>query len=324
MNREQLTVVLADLGLMSGKLKVSGNNISIQCPLAKWRHKSGTDGHPSMNILTTDGTSIVHCFGCNFKGPLSWLVYELWRLTGDDKYYGIAKLVEEQDKETYSWGDYDSYTQEPKEPVAVCSDDHEEQVLIWRKIHHKYMDIRKLGPITCLVWEIGFDYGRHALTLPVRSRKGNLLGVVGRLTDADFKYYNYWGFKRGQAVLGANLVRHDTTCIVVEGALDAPRVWQYLYTHSLLSDFSVVATMGSQVTMNQVDRISELADRFILLFDNDDAGRIAQAGVHRLLKRRACVLSVEWPQEAPKDPDEVVSSDSFDLQTLLSNAKFYF
>jgi len=328
MNAAGILQVADALGLSAerGDIRITRKDVNIRCPLAPWRHKSKTDAHPSMGIkICDDSSSVVHCFGCHFKGSIPYLLDTLSYYSGVN-YTELADRIERDEIFAYDWDrDYDSRRVSEKPPAGPAPE-WEEAMSSWRRPSVPYLVSRGFDPITHITWEFGFDPYRRATTLPVRTPDRRLAGAVGRLVDDSAtswgKYYNYWNFSRRHWVLGLQHIIPSTTVIVVEGALDAPKLWQWLFYNNLLSDYGVLSTLGSEVNMTQASKIVSVADRVLLMMDCDDAGRAGTELLTNYLRDQVCLLGVDYPPECEGlDPDKLVDNHPGAIRRLLDDAK---
>lgn len=64
------------------KINARGDWIYSSCPLARWKHKTGVDKHPSFSVaVDNDSISGARCHACNFKGSLLELLWAIQRLS---------------------------------------------------------------------------------------------------------------------------------------------------------------------------------------------------------------------------------------------------
>lgn len=320
MNRQQLLEVLNRLEV--GKIRESGQNLMFLCPLAKQRHHNGVDHDPSMGISFGDGVvSLVNCFGCGFKGPVSRLIEEISFTAPPFMYSDLINLV--LDQEAYAAIDqidtlpgYEQYEDFPTPTI------YEESILNpYAGSVPRYTLDRGITLSTSVVWGLGHDKQQRRLVFPVRNRIGGLVGLVGRSYDehTSMRYLNYWMFKRGFFLFGEHLIR-SKRLILVEGIIDAVKTWQSLRELDLLDDYSVVALFGAQFTQPQIKKIIDYADDVILMLDNDRAGI---AGTDRLLREIAPLLvafRAVYPPDV-KDPDGLSPEQ---LHHMLDNARFFY
>lgn len=121
-------------------------------------------------------------------------------------------------------------------------------------------------------FQLGFDTINNAAVIPVRDEYGVLRGTILRYMNHDDgpKYKNPRGFERRRSFFGAWLVgEHDDTAVLVEGPVDAMRVWQ--------AGHCGLALYGTRFTDEQRRLLSRLGIKHVVLFlDNDRAGKIAR------------------------------------------------
>ncbi|WP_414499854.1 DNA primase [Zymobacter sp. IVIA_12111.31 C1] len=121
-----------------------------------------------------------------------------------------------------------------------------------------------------------YDRFRHRVMFPIRDWKGRVLGFGGRvLGDAKPKYLNSPEtpvFHKGRELYGLYEAREQKercdSLIVVEGYMDVVALAQHGITNA-------VATLGTAVTEDHLQRMYRLVDEVVFCFDGDDAGRRA-------------------------------------------------
>ena len=126
-----------------------------------------------------------------------------------------------------------------------------------------------------------YDRFRHRVMFPIRDWKGRVLGFGGRvLGDEKPKYLNSPEtpvFHKGRELYGLYEARehkareHKERCdslIVVEGYMDVVALAQHGITNA-------VATLGTSVTEDHLQRMYRLVDEVVFCFDGDSAGRRA-------------------------------------------------
>jgi len=168
---------------------------------------------------------------------------------------------------------------------------------------HPYLISRGVLPDTAKRWEAGYDESQHRVVFPVRTKLGALVGCVGRATSKAIwpPYLNYWNFDKGRFLFGHQLVKPQTVLIVVEGVFDAVMTWQRL--GDMRRQFSVVATMGAEITDYQVDLLIDAGQALVVGLDNDAPGVKGKGKLIDRARRRFPVYQVRYPQEDAKDPD---------------------
>ena len=121
-----------------------------------------------------------------------------------------------------------------------------------------------------------YDRFRERVMFPIRDWKGRVLGFGGRvLGDAKPKYLNSPEtpiFHKGRELYGLYEAREHSarldSLLVVEGYMDVVALAQHGITHA-------VATLGTSVTEDHLQRMYRLVDEVVFCFDGDDAGRRA-------------------------------------------------
>lgn len=162
---------------------------------------------------------------------------------------------------------------------------------------HPYW-VERFDEPTARRFRLGYDSDADAVTYPLRSPSGEVLGVVRRpLGQSDGPKYLY---PRGIDIsrLLFNYTPDARRCVVlVEGALDAVAL--------SLVGVHAFAVYGSRLSRDQVRLIDRLdPEQVYTCFDADDAGGLAHVAAERAFKHRA-VGRLRWPPSWGKDIDEV-------------------
>lgn len=121
-----------------------------------------------------------------------------------------------------------------------------------------------------------YDRFRQRLMFPIRDLRGRVLGFGGRvLGDDQPKYLNSPEtsvFHKGRELYGLyearQHLRGDTPALVVEGYLDVVALAQFGIRN-------VVATLGTAITENHLQKLFKHSSDLIFCFDGDAAGRRA-------------------------------------------------
>lgn len=161
-----------------------------------------------------------------------------------------------------------------------------------------------------------YDRFRGRLIIPIQDRKGRVVAFGGRALapDAQPKYLNSPEtelFHKGEMVFNGHRAReaaHRTgSAIVVEGYLDAITVFQ-------AGIKSVVATLGTAFTEEQIAALWRLAPEPIICFDGDNAGRsAAYRALDRILPALKTGFSFRFAfLPAGQDPDELIKAHGAD------------
>src|SRR5215813_2976501 len=157
---------------------------------------------------------------------------------------------------------------------------------------------------------VPYDRFRDRVMIPIHDQRGRVIAFGGRVLNNDVqpKYLNSPEtsvFHKGSNVFNFHRARQpahdDGSIVVVEGYMDAIAIYQGGVR-------SVVASMGTSFTEDQVTALWRLASEPIVCFDSDRAGLTA---AHRSIDKILPLLKVgrsfrfAFLPEA-KDPDELI------------------
>lgn len=151
-----------------------------------------------------------------------------------------------------------------------------------------------------------FDLFRDRLMFPIHSPTGEVLAFGGRIIEqGEPKYLNSPEtpvFHKGSVLYGlaqtAKHIRSEDLVLVVEGYMDLVSLFQ-------AGIKNVVATMGTALTPDHAKLIKRLTNNVVVLFDGDDAGKMAAERSLPILLSQGLFPRGITLTEA-KDPDEFV------------------
>ena len=163
---------------------------------------------------------------------------------------------------------------------------------------------------------IPYDRFRDRVIIPIHDQRGRVVAFGGRVLSQDVqpKYLNSPEttlFHKGSVVFNFHRARQpahdDGSVVVVEGYLDAISIYQAGLK-------SVVASMGTALTEEQIQTLWRLSSEPIVCFDADRAGVSA---AHRSVDRILPMLQVGRTFrfafiQSGKDPDELIQSKGLD------------
>lgn len=156
-----------------------------------------------------------------------------------------------------------------------------------------------------------YDRFRGRLMFPLRNHRGQVVGVSGRVLEADVKEAKYINspetalYHKSKMLFGLSElfqeIRKKREVIVVEGEFDVISSAQAHVNW-------VVAVKGSALTTDQVKLLERVADRVLLCLDTDSAGVEATKRAIQVLKDSRLELRILTVPEG-KDPDELARKD---------------
>lgn len=154
-----------------------------------------------------------------------------------------------------------------------------------------------------------YDRFRDRIIFPIRDQRGRAIGFGGRVLDDSLpKYLNSPEtpiFHKGQELYGLYQARHKLKELeriyIVEGYMDVLALAQYNIRN-------VVASLGTAVTENHLERLYRICSQIIFCFDGDSAGQKAAWRAMEialpLLKEGRQIYFMFMPDE--EDPDTYV------------------
>ncbi len=217
----------------------------------------------------------------------------------------------------------------------------------WQELGHHLLskgyqpeDVRDAGLIIEKEDGSWYDRFRQRLMIPIRDRRGLVIGFGGRILDeGEPKYLNSPQtplFDKGRTLFGIDLakgaMRAENTAVVVEGYMDVIQAHQHGLTN-------VVASMGTALTEAQIKLLKRFAARIVLALDADAAGQKAtqrgldlsrQITLHEVVKIGPVLTEKQYSGEADvriavlpagQDPDQVIREDPASWQQMLEAAR---
>lgn len=254
------------------------------CPLPE--HNDST---PSFAIECDEG--LWRCYGCKAKGNLNQLCSRLFGLTAKQAEKQFGELLN-RNKEWPSMPPDPIEHRRKREELIILP---EAVLLPYSGLCPRYMvDTRGFPKKFLREMGIGYDADVSRVVFPIRTVKGELVGLTRRATlPGDHPKYKHTRFSKGSHwYLGEWLPKVDydkEAVIVVEGHIDALQL-MYLtrgkgfgksrVSHQLASlgapIGAAVAQMGSSMTDDQARLIRRYTKKVILAYDHDDAGDKAE------------------------------------------------
>ena len=190
---------------------------------------------------------------------------------------------------------------------------------------YQFLNKKKIAPEDMvslgLVNQSGLTYHDvfvNRIIFPIHDASGHVVGFTGRVYDGDYtpKYLNSKEtsiFRKGNILFNyhraRDAIRTQKKVIMVEGNMDAIR----MYVSGLQN---TIALMGTSLTTEQVVLLQKLRVPVLLMFDNDEAGKIATMKNGQILIDAGITVEVVRLHGA-KDPDEYILSNG--IQAMKDN-----
>lgn len=327
------------------KLIHKGDNHHGLCPF----HQEST---PSFTV--SEGKKFYHCFGCGKHGNVIDFLMAHNQLSFPDAVKHIA--AECQMEVIYSSQKQDQrlpffeltsaalrHYSEQLKASTLCCQYLEKRGLTAESIQHFGLGYapdqwcflsesasmerrKKLLEIGMVMSKNGkhYDRFRHRLMFPLRNASGQVLGFSGRsMDDSQPKYLNSPEsllFKKRFVLYGEHeskkgIIKNQQV-IVVEGFMDVIQLHQHGFEHA-------VASSGTALTSQQIDKILHLSNHCVICFDGDTAGKqAAEKALHLFMSKLNDQVTLRFILLPDKhDPDSYLRTEgSAAFQKLLDQA----
>lgn len=334
------------------KLKQSGRNFKAICPF----HQDRT---PS--FVVSPEKQIYHCFGCGAGGNVFNFLMEIEKISFVEAVREVAKRygIKIPDFSKTSYSDeslgyrinamvarlYRKLILATKEGEGarqylrqrMVDEKTEENFLLGyapsegncvvEEAKLKKIDLRKLANLGLVIEREGTyrDVFKARLIFPIASPSGRVVGFGGRVLDqSEPKYLNSPEtslFKKSETLYGIYSAKKHIgslgEAVLVEGYMDVIA----LHSHGFPN---AVGSLGTAFTLGQARQIRRYCEQVTIVYDGDQAGRIAslracQPALEAGLKVRVACL----PQGS--DPDSFVRQNGHDaLAEILTKDAYHY
>lgn len=254
-----IATLLTNLGV---EVKRAGEReISAKCPV-HLRTTGREDNSPSWSMNAETGLWI--CYSCNARGTLPQLVGEL---TGEaDSIKAVQTLLLQSGIERLTLPDRVE-TEPPVDWVSYYQ---------FSDVPSRILNKRMISPEMAKHYGIRYDRGSSAIVVPIVSRFGELMGWQEKGTS--WVRNRPTGVNKSRTLFGIERFT-SKTAVLVESPLDVARF------ASSIEGPQALATFGAYVSKEQARLIADVADKLIIAFDNDKAGKEGAINLLKYLPR---------------------------------------
>jgi len=267
------------------------------------------DNHrtPAGEISKERGTFF--CFSCQVSKSLVEFVMFVTHKT----YFESIRFIDSMATESDIVGAIDKALY--KEPEWKAYD----EVLV-RRLHSqalespramRYYEGRRLSENSVNKFLLGYSSNQDMVIVPMHNPDGSvLLGFVARSVEGK-EFKNTPGLPKSRILFNLHRARKHDTVYVVESSFDAIRLDQ--------NGIPAVATLGANVSRNQIELLTKYFNNAIVVGDNDDAGKGMQQKILDRLGSRATLINI--PSRF-KDIGDMTDDDIQKLNEKLSDPLF--
>lgn len=230
------------------------NEVNIFCPFHKNLHS------PAFYINMKTG--LWQCFNpsCGKKGNFRHLYKQVTgKPFGKDIKLDHVALQNNIDREL-------NYEEAQKEQLNISDIEidysNEDDLVKLLTLHERGLEYNILEH-----FEVGYSAAKDRVVIPVRDAQYKAVGFIGRAikSEQEPRYLYNKGFKRADVLFNIQNAKQYSSCIIVEGSIDAMFIHQAGFPN-------VVATLGSKVSDYQYKLMKRYFDSIIVFSDNDEAG----------------------------------------------------
>lgn len=258
---------------------------------------------PAAEISKNYGTFF--CFACHESRSLTEFVMHVTKKT----YFESVRLIESLKDGDNIVDIVDNILD--KEPEFNPFDE-----LMIKRLHQAvlnprptwYFESRRINTDSMTKFSLGYSEKQDMVTVPIHSPDGSMfIGFVARSIEGkDFK--NTPGLPKSKILFNLHRAKKFNTVYVVESTFDAIRLDQ--------NNVPAVATLGSNVSRNQIELLKKYFNDIVVIADNDDAGKSMQNNILDKVGKRATLISI--PQRF-KDVGDMKDSDIQELITRIND-----
>ena len=279
--------------LNNGKLsniQYKGDEVSITCPF----HKDGKENKPSCFIYVGDDEKIpwgtFHCFTCGEKGSLVKFIASAFDRS---EYYAkewlkknfTEKVLEYKRLDIADEIDLRKSGDVALEEMRKIADEY---ILSTLQSWHPYMEQRHISKEIANKFEVKYSPEKECLVFPIRDKNGYIISATTR----SIKNKNFHLDKNTEKtiyLLNECLKEKCNQVVVCEGQIDALVSWSY--------GVPAIALFGAGTTEKQIEELNKTDIlHYILMYDNDSAGRKGANRFKKLIKKSVFVTDIIMPK----------------------------
>lgn len=175
----------------------------------------------------------------------------------------------------------------------------------------RYYEGRRISENSVNKFLLGYSDNQDMVIIPMHNTDGSVLvGFVARSVEGkDFK--NTPNLPKSRILFNLHRVKKYDAVYVVESSFDAIRLDQ--------NGIPAVATLGANVSKNQIELLTKNFNNVIVIGDNDDAGKGMKEKILDRLGSRATLITI--PSRF-KDIGDMTDEDIQKLNTKISDPLF--
>jgi hypothetical protein len=307
--------VLEHLGVETDRF--AGDEVWALCPMHLER-TGKKDGKASWSINQETGEH--HCFSCGYSGGLRGLISD----TADVESGKVGRWMAQHgvsDLEVKDWEDIQRRDRARRKEEAPVTEAH---LFMFEDPPAWALRSRRLSRDEASAHEIGWQDKTESWMIPIRARKGALLGYQLKAEEKGGDVRNRPPtMVKSTTLFGIRQFEPGNVAVLLESPLDVVRLAtvsaEQSMRYSVLSHVQGLAAFGSNVSTEQMDLLMSVTEHVILALDWDASGRPAMDKLVNAYKRRLRVTVLNYGEVRGKDIGERKVTDA-DIERGVASA----
>lgn len=338
-----------------GARKVTNNGTKVRssCPLARWRHSTGKDNHPSFAVFVSDNdVSMCTCLsaGCGFKGDLAALTVEFIERGGKLEAYW-AETVSNNKPDPYQYpdkkiaklnanmgiysrpdhslpgyveggievGDFIDLIDNIKNREHHAHYVSEMQSMLDDESTLYLRERRCLSVESIARWRLGFHPGARRIAIPQYDRNNKLINIGGRHLPSIFDdpFWDPIPWMHAKGFEKEHYLFGENFLTSFDGKITGVLV-EGMFDAIYLDGKGIkncVAMLGAHLGRYQIMKMLRWFDKLVIVPDGDPAGYKAADQVSAIFNGKIEVIVYPTPLE--KDPDNLNDNEIEEVRLLL-------
>lgn len=269
---------------------------------------------PSFEINYYSGLFLCFNPSCDERGTLNDLIV---KLTGKNEFQALRFIYKAIGEKNMDIEKELQHLMEDEKPLPSFPSEKIVEMCRARQGHQRaweYLRSRGIDLITQNEFQMGYSEKQDMVVVPLRMPDGQCVGIIGRAIDGkDFK--NSKNLPRNKTLFNLhNAKKYGGRIIVCESSFDAIRIHQSGFPN-------VVATLGGNISKENIQNLNKYASSIIIMTDADDAGRkLGQDIANRLPNKEILWGSYEYGMIYPHGAKDAGDMTDEEIRQCINNA----
>jgi DNA primase len=171
----------------------------------------------------------------------------------------------------------------------------------------QYYQSRNITLDSMKKFQLGYSEKQDMVSIPVHNDEGLCIGFVARSIEGK-EFKNTPGLPKSKILFNLNRVKSETKVYVLESSFDVIRLDQL--------GMPAVATLGANVSTEQINLLKKYFNDIIIITDNDDAGNTMYEKIQSKLSSRVSRIKLS---DKYKDIGDMSDEDILKIQYSFEN-----